>query len=351
MKNIYVVLIGMFFATCSLAFADEPVTDAVELQQRSQTREMAQFIVDQEELPALLKAMERQRFTHSNQVRVQKVIQDAKQEGLPTQPLADKVYEGIAKGVDEQRIVQAMTTVRNRYAYAYRQVRQLVDDAADAQVLGKVVAEAYTAGLKQQDCDKIVEELQTRLQTMTRQESRELALETMLTTRLMARRGVESVTVSDVVVSALEQSYDDADMQQIQKAFMGRALNGSAQGMATQLGEHIGSGGAAQDFGKSSGFGQSHGDGAGSGGQAGGAGGNSGGSSGNGAGSSGSSGGSGSGSSGSGGSSGGSDGSGGSSGGSGGSGGGGGSAGSSGGSGGSSGQGGSSGNSGGGKGR
>ncbi|MBM9511786.1 hypothetical protein [Desulfogranum marinum] len=334
MKNIYVVLIGMFFATCSLAFADEPVTDAVELQQRSQTREMAQFIVDQEELPALLKAMQRQRFTHTNQVQVQKVIQDAEQEGLPTKPLADKVYEGIAKDVDEQRIFQAMTTVRNRYAYAYRQVRQLVDDAEDTQVLGKVVAEAYTAGLQQQDYDEIVEALQTRLRTMTRQEARELALETMLTVRLMARRGVESVTVSAVVVSALEQSYDDVDMQQIQKAFTRRARNGSAQGIANQLGEHIGSGGTAQNFGRSSGFGQSPGDGAGSGG-------NSGGSSGNGAGSSGSSGGSGNDSSGSGGNSGGS----------GGSSGGGGSNGSSGGSGGSGGQGGSSGNSGGGKGR
>lgn len=318
MKNIYVVLIGMFFATCSLAFADEPVTDAVELQQRSQTREMAQFIVDQEELPALLKAMQRHRFTHTNQVRVQKVIQDAEQEGLPTKPLADKVYEGIAKDIDEQRIVQAMTTVRNRYAYAYRQVRQLADDADDAQVLGKVVAEAYTAGLQQQDCDEIVEALQTRLRTMTRQEARELALETMLTVRLMARRGVESVTASDVVVSALEQSYDDTDMQQIQQAFTRRARNGSVQGIANQLGEHIGSGGTAQNFGRSSGFGQSPGDGAGSGG-------NSGGSSGNGAGSSGSSGGSGNDSSGSGGNSGGSGGSGG--------------------------QGGSSGNSGGGKGR
>ena len=335
MKSIYVVFVGVCFATCSLAFADEPVTDIVELQQQSKTREMSQFIVDQEELPALLKAVQRQRFTHANQVQVQNVITDAEQEGLPTEPLADKVYEGIAKGVDEERIVQAMTTVRNRYAHAYRQARQLADDTDDAQVLGKVVAEAYTAGLQQQDCDEIVEQLQTRLQTMTRQEARELALQTMLTTRLMARRGVESVTVSEVMASALEQSYDDADMQQIQQAFTGRARNSSAQGVATQLGEHIGSGGTAQDFGSSSGFGQSHGDGTGSGGQAGGAGGNAGGSSGDGAGSSGSSGDSGNGSSGSSGSSGGSS----SGGGSGGS------------SGGSGGQGGSSGNSGGGKGR
>ena len=342
MKNIYVILVGVFFAACSLAFADEPVTDAVELQQRAQTREMSQFIVDQEELPALLKAVQRQRFTHANQVQVQKVIRDAEQEGIPTEPLVDKVYEGIAKDVDEERIVQAMTRVRNRYSHAYRQARQLADDANDTQVLGKVVAEAYTAGLKQQDCDKIVEELQTRLRTMTRQEARVMALETMVTARLMARRGVDSVTVTEVMVNALEQSYDDADMQQIQQAFMGRARNSSAQGIANQLGEHIGSGGTAQDFGKSSGFGQSHGDGAGSGGQAGGAGGSSGGSSGNGAGNSGSSGGSGSDSSGSGGNSGGS----------GGSSGGGGSGGSGGNSGGgSSGQGGSSGNSGGGKGR
>jgi len=311
------VCVCMLFAIASSVCAQDSSSVAIELRQQSKTRAAAQFGDEITEMPALLKAMERHRFTHTNRVRVQQAIEAAEVEGLPTGPLAEKVHEGIAKGVSEERIVAAMSRVQSRYSYAYRQARQLGRTKAEIEQLGTVIAEANTAGFKQADCDKVVEKLRTQMRSQARQQNRaeELALQTMAVARLMARRGVQSETVADVLASALDQSYAATAMQQLQQAFLSQARRGTAQKTAAQLTEHVDSGKSVSGFGRSSrGGGTSGGSGgSGNGGQSGssggGAGGSSGGSSGgsdsgsggsgNGAGSSGGSGGNGAGGSGS----------------------------------------------------
>ena len=109
-KNFIISL--MLLACASIAFADEPQLENTELLAQEQAREELQTQIDKDETPALVEAMQREQFRHTNMVRVQKIIEEAQEAGLPTKPLTDKVYEGIAKNVDEERIVQAVSRVR-----------------------------------------------------------------------------------------------------------------------------------------------------------------------------------------------------------------------------------------------
>jgi hypothetical protein len=255
--------------------------------------------------------MNREQFRNTNVVRIQKIIEEAQQEGLPTKPLTDKVYEGIAKNVTEERIVQAVTTVRNRYSNAYRRARELATNTDRERQLGDLIARTYSAGLTEEDCDTIMTALQTRTRSMNQSQAQEITIQTITTARIMAHRDVRSRTVSDVLVNALDQSYEASDMKEIQYSFRLRARHGSAENVAQHFAAVINQGLDAKALGKNyarnnengeSGGSNSGSGGAGSGGSnssggsgnsGGGSGGNSNGSSGGSGGGSGSSGGSG----------------------------------------------------------
>jgi hypothetical protein len=313
MKIKYFTLSIILLTSASIASADEPLIENTELLSQEQAREIFQTQIDKDETPALLQAMHREQFRHTNMVQVQKIIEEAKQEGLPTKPLTDKVYEGIAKNIDEENIVQAITRVRNRYSHAYQQARELVVDPVQEELLGDLIAGAYTAGLEQEECETVMSALKTRTRTMNQSQAQELTIQTMTTARIMAHRDVRSETISDVLVTALGKSYEATEMKEMQNSFVNKARYGSAENVAQQFSDGINQGLRARELGHTSGRGDENDGNRGSNAGSGGAGssgsnssGNSGSSSGGSSGGSGSSGNSGGGSGGSSGSSGGS---------------------------------------------
>lgn len=266
MKIKHCTLIVMLLSSTSIVLADEPLIENTELRSQEQAREMFQTQIDKDETPALLQAMHREQFRQSNMVRVQKMIEDANQEGLPTKPLTDKVYEGIAKDVNEEDIVQAVTRVQNRYRHAYRQAREVVVDPEQEELLGDLIADVYTAGFKQEDCETVMSSLKTRTRTMARSQAQELTIQTMTAARIMAHREVRSETISDVLVTALGKSYETTEMMEMQYSFMNRARYGAAEHVAQQFLDGINQGLGAQELGHSSGKGNGNDGNSGSGG-------------------------------------------------------------------------------------
>lgn len=270
MKKKYFTVCLMVFAFTSIAFADEALIENTELQSQEQATEVQQSQIDMDGTEALVQAMHREQFRHTNMVRIEKIIEDAQDAGLPTKPLTDKVYEGIAKNVDEESIVLAVSRVRNRYMHAYRQALQLAVDPEEEENLGDLIAGAYTAGLRQDECDTIMAALQTRTRTMNRSQAQDLAIRTIATARIMAHREVRSETISDVLVSALNKSYKAADMQELEHSFIDRARYGSAEHVAQLFSDGINRGLGAKELGNrygGNGFNdQSRGTSAGSGG-------------------------------------------------------------------------------------
>ena len=288
MKKKYFAISFILLVSVSVASASEPLVANTASGSQEQAREVSPAQLDIDDMPALLQAMNREAFSHANIVRVQQIIEEAEKEGLPTEPLTDKVYEGIAKTVDEDSIVGALLRVRHRYAYAYRRAGELEVDQDREKILGDLIAGAYTAGLTEEECDLIMAALQTRTRSMNRSQAHQLSFETMNTARTMAHRDVSSETISDVLVTALDKSYQAKEMEEMQHFFMNRARYGSAEKVAKQFSDDISRGLGVGSLGRNSSNGDGSDNSRESNGGSGGAGGGGSNSSGNGGGGSGS---------------------------------------------------------------
>jgi hypothetical protein len=242
---------------------------------------------------------------------------DAKNSDMPVQPLVNKAFEGMAKGVNPALILGAMETVQSRNAFAYQRAARLSRNKSQTANLGKSLSSGLAAGLSKQDADKITHMIQQRSRSMKSDRAHSLALECFNTARDVSRLGVSSQTVTGMVVNALNQGFNDQDMRAMRSAYMTDARQSDPRGLARSYsaaiqegkgfqegpgggaGGGMGSGGpgpgASGSGGSGSGPGGSGSGGGGSGGPGGGSGGSGGGSGGSGGSGGGGSGGGGSG--------------------------------------------------------
>ncbi len=297
------LIISVLFCLISAASADE--SEGLSQQAREniaqQTREMTALGIPEAQARKMLTQMVHHRFQQQDIVHAQQTVMAAAKAGLPTEPVMSKAMEGMAKQAEEQQVIAAMETVRSRYAHANRLAKSLSDDKKSIDTLTKAVADSLAAGMKTEDMETLMAQLQaqSRQQTQNKAEENELAIQTMQTTRTMARLGVHSSEVSDALCQALQHRYTYQEMKQLRHLIAKQADRASAQQIANQHAGSIGKGGINGKSG--SGGSGSGGGGSGSGGGGSGSGGGGSGSGGGGSGSGGGGSGSGGGGSGSGG--------------------------------------------------
>jgi hypothetical protein len=82
---------------------------------------------------------------------IERVIDSAKTAGLPTEPLTDKVLEGVLKGADDQRIVLAVQSLVRELGTA----RTVLGGANNAALLG-ATASALHAGVSPTELRRLV---------------------------------------------------------------------------------------------------------------------------------------------------------------------------------------------------
>jgi hypothetical protein len=199
----------------------------------------------------LSEAMHQNRFSQANMERIRELLEDMEQDGLPTEPVTDKVYEGIAKSVEPEIIVQAAERVRNRYRIAERQAGELIPASQQRTRLREMIVGAYAAGMTEPECSNLVSQLQSRTRSMDAAEVQELTLQTMATARAILRRGASAENTSQLLEQALQQSYQAGDMEQVRHQFEYRARYGSPDHVAAQFNDEIGSGAKAEELGRS----------------------------------------------------------------------------------------------------
>ena len=322
MKKLLIIILGICLCS-SLAFGDEldrKLSAIGNEQIRVHTRAMINEGIPIDEAIKMTRLMIQNNYQDQNILRAQKILIDTVKEGLPDKPVMNKAYEGIAKNVQEDRVVEAMEKTRTRYSVAYRHARSITQNPVRVNDIGKTIAEGLTAGIDNKDAHQIMENLQNSTRQMTRNNTEAFAEEIFLSLRDMARRSVLSKIATDVVCKALEHQYSIEEIKQMRHSFISRSMNFDPTILAIQYGHDIEHGVRAKDlndrqrgksapFGKDSGHSGSGSFGGGSGGSGGTGGGGSGGAGGGGSGgggSGGSGGGSGGGGGGSGGGSGGS---------------------------------------------
>lgn len=233
--------------------------------------------LDKATVARLNQSLAERNYGEQQRLRVHAVIQNALKAGLPAGPVALKAQEGLSKNVDPARLVTAMQHVQTRYGFAYAQARSLGADAR----LGNSLAESLTAGLNEQDCERLTSQLRDRSRTLQRDRQQDYLSESCQTIREMARMGVSSGSINRVMSAAIAKGYTAREMAQLRTAFRQEASWSNPESLAnryagaiaggsrgSQLGGRSGSGGSGSAGGNGSG-GSGSGGGNGSGGSGG----------------------------------------------------------------------------------
>jgi len=232
---------------------------------RASAREAVRAGVNPDEVASLTAKMEENRFGERLTIRAHEIVMNARQERLPVEPIMNKAHEGIAKRVAAEKTVQAMETVRSRYAMAFQNARSIVAGEKQQQTLGRTIAEGLAAGIQQRDMVRMAERLQQQSRQLSREQRNELAVQSFQTVREMARLGVSSVAVGDVICQALQHQFTAREMAQMRTAFTAEARYGKAENIAQQYGTQIGGGARAGGLGSAGGAAGSGAPGGGSG--------------------------------------------------------------------------------------
>ncbi|TFG91507.1 MAG: hypothetical protein E4H15_05680, partial [Syntrophobacterales bacterium] len=264
MKKICVIAFALLLCA-GVAYADEVgerlgATASEQIQ--NTTRQMIQAGIHADEAIQVTQLMLKTRFSQEQVQRAQEMLVQATREGLPAEPIMNKAYEGMAKKVQNETIVQAMETVRSRYSFAYQQAGLLTKEMGQVRALGNLMADTLSAGVEPSDVEILRSRLQERITQKDRVQEHKLATETFRTARDIARLGASSTSVTDVMSQALSHQYSAQEMKTLRNSFMHNARQGAADTLAKSYAGGIGEGKGAQGLG-SPGAGGSTGSGSG----------------------------------------------------------------------------------------
>ncbi|MEE4609177.1 MAG: hypothetical protein V2L15_09850 [Desulfobacteraceae bacterium] len=286
MKYVAFVLLGVLLPI-ALYGADLPVDGGQDSGAMIEARIKAMVVagVPPEMARKTVQAMTQVHFSAEQFEAVRQVIRAAQRQGLPTEALAAKLLEGLAKKATPDMTVRAMTHVAARYGYAYSEAQRLTSDDRQRIVLGDIMAAGLAAGLTRENMTLIMDRLESRARQIKTEQGLRLAEETLLIARDMARQGIAPKDVVEVISRALARGYSAEAVHQARQAMIGQRASlhpdALARGYAQALGQGghgvVGGHGSGQSSAAGQGAGAAGSGGEGGGGSAGGSGGGSGG--------------------------------------------------------------------------
>ena len=221
---------------------DEGLPEANAEQLRLSARQMVQAGVPSEEVVKMTRRMMANRFQEKQMIRAHRTVMAALHQGLPGKPVMDKAHEGMAKNVPSEMILQAMERTRSRYSYAYGQAKQITQQQSQVRGLGNAIARGLSAGMSEPDIQRTMKGLRDRNRSATENQSVAIAMETFLSLGALARLGVSSKAAADVVCQALEQRFNEREMNMMRHSFMRGAMHAAPEGLAHQYANAIGRG-------------------------------------------------------------------------------------------------------------
>lgn len=204
--------------------------------------------ISRDEAVKVTRMMIQNNYQNQNTIRAQQVLIATVKESLPVKPVMNKAFEGIAKNVPENLVVQAMEKTRYRYSIAYNHARQIAQNPDRIDGIAKAIAEGFTAGIHNTDAVQVMNRLQSRTQQRTKTNTEELAEESFLSLRDMARLGVSSKIAKDVVCHAHNQQYSTQEMKQLRHSFMSHSMSTNPVKLANQYSYAISHGVRAENL-------------------------------------------------------------------------------------------------------
>jgi hypothetical protein len=272
MKKVFIICMAIFF--CAAVASADPVEEGLPKtatqEVKKSTRQMLSQGFNTENMIDMTRQMLANNFNQQHVLEAHAILMNAEKQGLQIEPIMNKAHEGLAKQVQPKAVVQAMEQVRSRHAFASKQAKAITNDEAKMNQMEAILAGSMAAGMNHEDADRIMQALQERTRNMTRAHAEDLAMQTFMTTRMMARLGMHSQAVGDSVCEALQQGHNAQEMHNMRNTMMANSRDHSFD--AGQHGRQEGMGG--HDGGSGGGMGGHDGDsGGGMGGGSGGGGG------------------------------------------------------------------------------
>jgi hypothetical protein len=257
MKKVFIICMAIFFwaAVASADPVEEGLPETATPQVKNSTRQMLNQGFNTENMIDMTRQMLTNNFSQQHVLQAHTILMDARKQGLQTEPIMNKAHEGLAKQVQPKAVVQAMEQVRSRHAFASKQARAFTNDKAKINQMATVLAGGLAAGMNHEDADRIMQALQERTRNMNRTHAEDLAMQTFMTTRMMARFGMHSQAIGDSVCQALEQGHNAQEMHNMQNTMMT-----NSRGHGFNAGQH---GGGGHDGDSGGGMGGHDGDGGG----------------------------------------------------------------------------------------
>ena len=188
--------------------------------------------LEQDGVVKLTRAMLQHNFDEQQIQLAHALMMEAQNSSMPVEPLMNKAFEGMAKGVEPSLIVGAMEKVQARNSEAYRNAAQLAGNKSRAANLGHALSAAMAAGFLKADADRITQMIRQRAQTMQPEEVYNLALECFYTARDVSRLGVSSRAVADMLAGALSKRFSHQEMRTMRNTFMTQAQHSLPQNLA-----------------------------------------------------------------------------------------------------------------------
>ncbi len=225
---------AVVFCTAT-AFGDEvdnglPESATTEL--KACTRDLIGAGIDREDVMRMTRAMLESRFRAEHIVRAQKIVKSAYQEGLPAEPIMNKVHEGIAKGVPPELILGALEKVKTRYAFADEKARAVAQNESQRRRIMEEIAKCLAAGMSEHDIGRLEYQLKFRITERPKEEADGLAVETYRAAKVMLRHSITSMQAADITLEALINHYDARKMKTLRQEFMKQTEDTSAQAVA-----------------------------------------------------------------------------------------------------------------------
>jgi len=226
-----VLLAAGIFLLSSTVFADavEQGISQIPATIKDRAREMINKGVPGEDAIQLIQAMKTNRFHEEQIIKAQNIVLEAQSRGLPAKPVINKALEGMAKHVDPERILQAMETVKTRYAFAFDHVRSIAKNTEQTGRLGNMLAESLAAGLKEYDASQIITRLREQSTKNNLDQMNELAAVCLAMARDMSRLGVSSSLSSQVISGALSKGLNAANIANMHQTLIAKSQTNSAQ--------------------------------------------------------------------------------------------------------------------------
>jgi hypothetical protein len=272
MKKVFIICMAIFF--CAAVASADPVEEGLPKtaspQVKNSTRQMLNQGFNTENMMEMTRQMLANNFSQQHVLEAHAILMNARKQGLQTEPIMNKAHEGLAKQVQPKAVVQAMEQVRSRHEFASKQAKAITNDNAKMNQMAAILAGSMAAGMNHEDADRIMQALQERTRNMNRAQAGDLAMQTFMTTQMMARLGMHSQAVGDSVCQALEQGHNAQEMHNMRNTIMVNSRDhrfdaGQHRGQEGMGGHDGGSGGGmgGHDGGSGGGMGGGHGGGSG----------------------------------------------------------------------------------------